>query len=224
MEHNGLLKSGNDGTTLAVAGLLQRHTADVIDTTSVENGHHDRTILPLLTVGAVVDRFEHLICLRGNKVGFLLEASQDCLISLLFEVIAFHIDQVISRERNLHSKDLYELLFHLIYGSVVLNNSTCTIIEHISYIHTKALTHEGVATLLIDYGTLFVHHVVVLEQALTNAEVVLLNFLLRALDGAVDHGMFNHFTIFEAETVHDLGDTLGSEQTHELVLQRYKED
>jgi hypothetical protein len=39
-----------------------------------------------------------------------------------------------------------------------------------------------VATLLVDNGALLVHHIVVLQQTLTNTEVVLLDLLLGTLD------------------------------------------
>ena len=42
-------------------------------------------------------------------------------------------------------------------------------------------------TLLIDYGTLFVHHIIIFDKTLTDTEVVLLNLLLCSLDTLGDH-------------------------------------
>ena len=78
--------------------------------------------------------------------------------------------------------------------------------------------------LLIDDGTLLVHYVVVLEQALTHAEMVLLDLLLGALNALRDHRTLNHLAFLEAKTVHDAGNTLAGKQTHELVFKRDVED
>ena len=64
------------------------------------------------------------------------------------------------------------------------------------------------ATLLVDDGTLLVHHIVVFEQALTDAEVVLLDLLLCALDALRDHAALDTLAFLEAHTVHHAGDTL----------------
>ena len=73
--------------------------------------------------------------------------------------------------------------------------------------------------LLIDDGALLVHDIVVLEEVLADAEVVALDFLLGTLDGLIDEGMLDDFALLEAKAVHDLGDTLGSEEAHELVFE-----
>ena len=74
-------------------------------------------------------------------------------------------------------------------------------------------------TLLIDHSTLFVHHIIVLNQALTDTEVVLLNLLLGALDALRDHRTLDHLAILESQTVHDRCDTLRGEQSHQLILE-----
>ena len=64
------------------------------------------------------------------------------------------------------------------------------------------------ATLLVDNGTLTVHHVIILQEVLTDTEVILLNLALSTLDALADHWAFDTLTILETETVHYLGDTL----------------
>ena len=78
-------------------------------------------------------------------------------------------------------------------------------------------------TLLIDHRTLLVHHIIVLQQALTDTEVVLLDLLLCTLNATADHGAFNHLALLEAQTVHDAGNTFTGEQTHQFVFQRNEE-
>ena len=56
---------------------------------------------------------------------------------------------------------------------------------------------------LVDDGTLLVHHIIVLDQALTDTEVVLFDLLLCALDALRDHWALDHLAILESKTVHD---------------------
>ena len=78
--------------------------------------------------------------------------------------------------------------------------------------------------LLVDDSALFVHHIVILEQALTYSEVVLLHLLLGILDAAGNHGMLDHLTFLKAQTVHHTGNTLAGKEAHQLILKRNKED
>ncbi len=54
--------------------------------------------------------------------------------------------------------------------------------DYVGYVHANALTHKGVAALVIHHSTLLVHHVVIFQEALTDTEVVFLNFLLCPFD------------------------------------------
>ena len=80
------------------------------------------------------------------------------------------------------------------------------------------------ATTLVDNLTLGVHHVVVLEETLADAEVVLLDLLLRALYGLVEHAVLQYLAFLEAHLVHHRRETVGGEETHQVVLQRDEED
>ena len=80
------------------------------------------------------------------------------------------------------------------------------------------------AALLVDHGTLLVHHVVVLQEVLTDTEVVLLHLALCTLDALADHWTLDTLAVLEAQAVHHLGNTLRGEETHQFVLQRYIED
>lgn len=83
---------------------------------------------------------------------------------------------------------------------------------------------ERMAALGVDHLALCVHHVVVFEQAFTDTEVVLFDFALGPFDRPRHHTGLDHFSLFEAHTVHQLGDTLRAEQAHQVILERYEEE
>ena len=62
---------------------------------------------------------------------------------------------------------------------------------HSRRIHADTLSQQRIASLLVDNGTLGVHHVVIFQQPLPYAEIVFLDFLLGAFDGAGNHGMLD---------------------------------
>ena len=68
--------------------------------------------------------------------------------------------------------------------------------------------------LLVDDRTLLVHHIIILQQALTDTEVVLFFLLLGALDAVVYHLGLDHLAILEAKLVHDAGNAIVGEETH----------
>ena len=123
-------------------------------------------------------------------------------------------------ERTFHGKNLEE---HLAATGIVvlLDDVDHAVPDDVGDVHADALTHESVTTLLVDNGTLLVHHVVIFEQVLTDTEVVLLNLLLCALDALRNHGALDTLAILEAELVHNSCYALACEQTHELVLKRH---
>ena len=73
-------------------------------------------------------------------------------------------------------------------------------------------------TLRVDHSTLLVHDIIVLQQSLTDAEVVLLDLLLGTLYLLANHGALQHLAFLEAQFVHYGSNALRAEQTHELVL------
>jgi len=75
----------------------------------------------------------------------------------------------------------------------------------------------------VDDFTLLVHHVIVFERALANLEIVLLDPLLRGLDGPVQQRMRQLLALFEPDFFHHLHDPVGTEQPHQVVLQRNEE-
>ena len=90
-------------------------------------------------------------------------------------------------------------------------------------IHSDAFSHQGVATLAVNHGTLFVHHIIIFQQTLTDTEVVFLHLLLRTLDVFGDDGAFDTFTLLETKTVHHPGYALAGKQTHQFVFKTHIE-
>ena len=67
---------------------------------------------------------------------------------------------------------------------------------------------------------LLVHHVVVFERAFADLEIVLLDALLRLLDGTVQQRMRQFLAFLEAHSFHHFHDAVGAEQPHQIVLER----
>ena len=76
---------------------------------------------------------------------------------------------------------------------------------------------------LVNDFTLDVHHVIIFQQPFPDAEVVLFDFFLRPFDGFGDHRVLDHFAFFQSQPVHDPGDPVGAEHTHQVVFKGNKE-
>ena len=85
------------------------------------------------------------------------------------------------------------------------------------------LALENLAAQRVDALALLVHHVVVLEQVLADGEVLRLDLLLRALDGARHHAVLDRHAFFHAELLHQAGDAVGAEDAHQVVFERQVE-
>ena len=72
----------------------------------------------------------------------------------------------------------------------------------------------------VDGFTLLVHDVVVFEQVLTRFEVASLDLLLRALDGARDHAVFDRDALLHAEAFHPAHQAIAAEDAHQVVFER----
>ena len=125
-------------------------------------------------------------------------------------------------ERTFHGKNLEE---HLAATGIVvlLNDVDHAVPDDVGDVHADALAHESVTTLLVDNGTLLVHHVVIFEQVLTDTEVVLLDLLLRTLNALGYQRRLDTLSVLEAHAVHPACNLLRAEQTHQFVLERYVE-
>ena len=91
--------------------------------------------------------------------------------------------------------------------------------------HVAAL--EDLAAVLVDDAPLLVHHVVVLEDALSDQEVLLLDLLLGVLDLLREHLRLERVLLTVLvdgpEAVEDLVDAVAREEADEVVLGREEE-
>ena len=137
------------------------------------------------------------------------------------------VEELSLGEGDFECKDAYHLhlegLEVVIVGCIVVEKSA-SVVEHVADVDAEAVAVKGVAALVVDDGALVVHHVVVLEESFTHAEVVFLHFLLRLFNLLGDHGVLNDFALLETHAVHDAGDAVGAEDAHEVVFERDEEE
>ena len=98
------------------------------------------------------------------------------------------------------------------------------LLEGIHHIEADALAHKGMTTTGVDHLSLGVLHVVVLEEVLTDAVVILLHLLLSILDSIAELLGDKHIVILESHGGEHLRHTIRAEEAHQLILQRDKED
>ena len=218
MEQDYLLELFDDRLALAFIGFLQV-AGNVVDTLAVGDWHHDAFVhRPLIFINLLDDR----PCNGLDALG-LAHESLHCLLEAAFcQLVMVNAHELVFRERAFHCQNLQELFLAALV--VVLFDDVHTAVpDDVRDVHTDTLAHQRMATLLVDDGTLLVHDIIVLQQPLTNTEVVLLDLLLRTFDAVGNHRTFNAFAVFEAQPVHHLGDTFRAEETHQLVLKRHIE-
>ncbi len=79
--------------------------------------------------------------------------------------------------------------------------------------------NDFVAEAVNDF-TLLVHHVVELQRAFADLEIVLLDAFLRLLNGTVQPRMRQFLAFFQAHALHHFHNAVGTEQPHQVILQR----
>ena len=72
-------------------------------------------------------------------------------------------------------------------------------------------------------GALLVHHIIILQQAFADAEVVLFHAFLGVFNGFGHHLRLYHLALFQTEGVEHLHHTVAGEDTHQLILKRHIE-
>ena len=197
---------------------------DIIDLLTVRD--RDEDILVHLTLG-LVDILDHRIGNLRQLVHTTFEAVECRLSQLFTQHLALTVTESVLIKRHLNRKSLHRIELQplvVISRTGIGKDILCRLVDHIRDIHTDTLSHEGVTTLGVNEVTLLVHHIVVLNQTLTDTEVILLHFLLRTLDRAGDHVVLDHFAILEAHAVHHPRNTLRTEHTHQVVFETHIED
>ncbi|OJH20039.1 hypothetical protein BLX88_04660, partial [Bacillus obstructivus] len=78
-------------------------------------------------------------------------------------------------------------------------------------------------TLFEDHLALIIHHVIVFQEVLADVEVAGFDLLLRLFQGLVDPGMDDGLVFLQAQLLQHAVHALGTENAHEIVLQRQEE-
>ena len=213
VKQNLFLKLLDHRLTFGVVGFLEV-TGNVIHLAAVSQGHNDALVhLSLSLVNLLDDRHGDFL----NVLHMALETAHGNLEHLLAQFFATLVDKLVVREGTFHCEDLDELFLATLVV-ILFNDVDHTVPDCIRDVHADALAHQGVTTLRVDHSTLLVHDIIVLQQSLTDAEVVLLDLLLGTLYLFANHGALQHFAFLEAQLVHYGSNALRAEQTHELVL------
>ena len=167
---------------------------------------------------SLIHLFDNRISNLCHAVSLALEQIHGCIECFFCKFLFLLVTELLFVERSFHSECLQEVHFAVfVVGS--FNSSGNTIPDHVHDVHADTLTHQGMTTFGIHNGTLFVHYVIIFQQAFTDTEVVFFHLLLCTLNGVGDHLVLDHFTFLEAEAVHHTGNAVGGEQTHQVVFQ-----
>ena len=166
-----------------------------------------------------------LIYLLDNRIGDLsqtfslaLEVLHRDVESLFSQLILLLVAEFLFGKWSFHSQRLKQ--FHLAAFEIIVFDSVgATIPNHVHDIHTDTFTHQSVATFRVNNGTLLVHNVVIFQQSFTDTEVVFFHLLLRTFDRVGNHLVLDHLAFLKTEFVHNARDTVGREQTHQVIFQ-----
>ena len=84
----------------------------------------------------------------------------------------------------------------------------------------RAFLHQDFLTQAVDDGALLIHHVVILQRAFADGEVLLLHFALGALDSVIEPTVLDGFTFLQSKTRHHACEAVAPEEAHEVILKR----
>ena len=182
MKDYHLLKLTHDILSLCVVALLEvkRHTIYHV-LVGKRNEYALKVNIWILIY--LLNDWCRLLC---NLVHVSLEVLHYLLERYLLQLVSVNRQELILCERWLHEEELQELLLATIVV-IIIKYRQHAVPYRIGDIHANALTHQGVTALLVYHGTLLVHHIVILKQTLTYAEVILLHLLLCTLYGTGNH-------------------------------------
>ena len=195
MQDEALVESSYHSLRTTLVSLLDV-AAHLIYSTAINHGHHD-VLIAWHLVGVLHNHGHSLVSIGGDDVALLLEALHSLLVNFLGHLVHIATIVAVLGEGEFHGKDFKELLAAIL-EIVALHDVAHAIPNHICNVHAQALAHESMTALLVDDGTLLVHHIIIFEQALAHTKVVLLHLLLSILDRAGNHCVLNHFAFLEA--------------------------
>ncbi len=132
---------------------------------------------------------------------------------------AVKMERELTVDRIGQALEVPPLFIHL-FLTVEVQNPVQPFLDHFKDGIGDNLTLQDPAPLLIDHGALFVHDIVIFQELLPDVEVVALNLLLGVFNGPRDHSVFDRNPLFHPQPLHEAGDAIGTEDPHEVVLQR----
>ena len=80
---------------------------------------------------------------------------------------------------------------------------------------------DDVVAEAVQHLALLVHHVVILQRAFADGEIVLFHAALGGFDGAVEPAMHERLALLHPQLLHDVADPSAAEQPHQIVFQRH---
>ena len=218
-ERDVLLHTGDQFAALALVGLGQvGHHLHGLH--AIGDRHHDVLILLPLVQEHIGDHRHGLV---RRHLAVALVAGQGRIVDLFDQLLGLDVLEVLGVHRAFTAQATEELQLEAVEIAalvVFVHHAGAHFVEHVQHVQLQAFAEERMVAALVDHRPLAVHHIVILQQALTDAEVVLLHLLLRALDARRHHPVLDHFAFLQAHGVHQLRDALAVEQAHQIILQR----
>ncbi len=100
--------------------------------------------------------------------------------------------------------------------------------QHLCGLADKVLHHlsepglaKDLATIFIDYITLLVHDIIILNKMLSHIKVMCLDLLLRVLNGLGDNTVLNRHALLHTKLAHNRSDLITTKDPHQIVFQRH---
>ena len=179
---------------------------------------------PLHLAHIDVDFLHHLLALRVERPGILLQGRVEAFTVILSHRLLFFDDPVMAAQVLQVVGSFLPLPFRRI---LCIHPASCREVDHMirhpqdAVLHVFA--HEHAAALSVDDLTLPVHDVVILQHVFPGFEVPPFDALLGALDLLRQQTGCQWFVILQAQPVHHRADPFAAEQAHQVVFQADEE-
>ena len=111
----------------------------------------------------------------------------------------------------------------IFHNGLITQQITGHILHHLFDLRQHIIAQEGVVAPVVDDLPLVVHHVVVFQQVLADAEVAGLHPFLGPLDRFGDQLMGQYLPFLHPHAVHEFDDPLAAEQAHQIIFQAEEE-
>ena len=139
------------------------------------------------SLGSVLlhDAAEHRQCHLSHALALAAKCGNGCLVDAVNHLATVEAAILGIGERHVdgkHGEHLHAELLIILGSTEAIHHILHAVVDHVHYVDADALSHEGVVAAGVNHVTLGVHHVVVFEEVLADAEVVLLHALLCVLD------------------------------------------